>query len=413
MNKGKVLLISSGQPSLNPRLVKEADTLAENGYNVTVLYSYWNSWGTKLDAALLPTKKWDAICIGGNPEQKPAVYFISRVIYKLGKFINRLTLGLLLTDIAISRTSYFLTRKAKKYKADLYIGHNLGALPATVKAAIANRSRCGFDAEDFHRNEVTNQKDDWEVILKSRVEQKYMPLVDYLSASSPLISAAYQHLFPGKIPVTLLNVFPANTKVPLPVVNPDAPLKLFWFSQTIGAGRGLEEAIGALSILKNYAFELHLLGYTDIAFKKTLADNLTDAPLSSIHFHHPIPSDEIMVFASRFDIGLAIETGSPLNRDICLTNKIFTYLQAGLCIVASDTKAQTQLINHYPLVGKIYRKADSQSLAHELLYYHQNRRILFETRQAALTLGKEELNWENESKKFLKVIAGTLNSNIE
>ena len=51
----KIVLISPGQPSLNPRLVKEADTLAANGYDVTVLYSYWNDWGAKFDKTLLPT----------------------------------------------------------------------------------------------------------------------------------------------------------------------------------------------------------------------------------------------------------------------------------------------------------------------------------------------------------------------
>ena len=57
----KVVLITSGQPSLNPRLVKEADILANSGFDVTVLYAYWNNWGTTYDNDLLSNKKWNAI----------------------------------------------------------------------------------------------------------------------------------------------------------------------------------------------------------------------------------------------------------------------------------------------------------------------------------------------------------------
>ncbi|MEO6850572.1 MAG: hypothetical protein ABI203_06320, partial [Mucilaginibacter sp.] len=72
--KKKILLVSSGQPSLNPRLVKEADSLADAGYNVTVLYAYWNDWGTKFDTDLIASKQWKAICAGGSPGQKKFIY---------------------------------------------------------------------------------------------------------------------------------------------------------------------------------------------------------------------------------------------------------------------------------------------------------------------------------------------------
>lgn len=61
----KIVLVTSGQPSLNPRLVKEADALVEAGYEVTVIYQYWNEWGTDLDKVLLPQKKWKTIRVGG------------------------------------------------------------------------------------------------------------------------------------------------------------------------------------------------------------------------------------------------------------------------------------------------------------------------------------------------------------
>src|ERR1017187_2996597 len=62
----KICLLTPGQPSTNPRLVKEADALATAGFDVTVVYAHWESWATKADAALLATRKWSHIRVGGD-----------------------------------------------------------------------------------------------------------------------------------------------------------------------------------------------------------------------------------------------------------------------------------------------------------------------------------------------------------
>ena len=49
----KIVLITTGQPSTNPRIVKEADALHAAGYDVTVLYSFFISWAFEKDKILL------------------------------------------------------------------------------------------------------------------------------------------------------------------------------------------------------------------------------------------------------------------------------------------------------------------------------------------------------------------------
>ena len=409
MSKKRVVLITSGQPSLNPRLVKEADSLINAGYDVTVLYSYWNEWGTELDNILLPTKKWEAVLIGGSPQKNTLTYFLSRLIHKAAKIINQKTKGKSFASLAIARTSYFLAREAPQYKADLYIGHNLGALPATIKAAKVNKSLCGFDLEDFHRQEVSNDSTHPDVVLKKYLEEQYLPQADYISVSSPLIAEAYKKLFPAKSPIILCNVFNHNPNIKHSPRNPNDTIKLFWFSQTIGTNRGLNDAIDALILLKDYPFELHLLGYLPDDVRSIFTKRLLKEPTIKIYFHEPLPPDELAVFASQFDIGLALEPGFSINNELALSNKIFTYLQAGLGIVASDTQAQSDLINQYHSIGKVYQKGNAQLLADVLLFYHQNRDKLYETQAASLVLAREELNWEIEQQKFLAVVEKALN----
>ena len=387
--------------------MKEADAASDAGFDVTVLYAYWNAWGTAFDKELIPSKKWKAICVGGDPINNSSTYFFSRLFHKAAKSVNRLTGGKYLPEAALARASYFLTREAKKHKADLYIAHNLGALPAAVKAAKANKKPSGFDAEDFHRFEVSDDKNNPDVVLKTRLEDRYIPQLDYLTASSPLIAKAYEQLYPDKTPVIILNVFPKNSAIKPPILNASGPIRLFWFSQTIGPNRGIEGVLDVLSGLKERAFELHLLGHLPTESQQIFGKyNATP-----IYFHEPVSPDEIIPFASQFDIGLATEEKTPLNRDICLTNKIFTYIQAGLAVVASDTIAQQQLLNEYPGIGKIYQKGNTKTLADILASYHQNREDLFETRKSALQLAHEKLNWETEKEKFLSIIQEILTSN--
>jgi glycosyltransferase involved in cell wall biosynthesis len=391
----KVILITSGQPALNPRLVKEADSLTTAGYEVIVFYVYWNDWGTEFDVRLLPQKKWKAIRVGGHPTAQPITYLFSRFLFKLTRLAIRFK-----WDSAISRSSFFLTRELKKHQADLYIAHNLGALPAAVKAANIYKKPCGFDAEDFHRYETTDDKSDPDVQLKIYIENKYIPQVTYLSASSPQIGERYEQLYPGKKAIILLNVFPKILNDTLQLREKISPIKLFWFSQTIGKNRGLEHVIAALKSFAPKTFELHLLGKLDDHIQALI--NHPD-----IYCYPPIPPDEIPGFANRFDIGLSTELTEPQNRDICLPNKLFTYIQSGLAVIASDTSAQKAFFNSHTGSGKTYTNPDS--LKETLHYYLQNPQAISEAKKTNYALGQTTLNWENESKQFLEIVARTLN----
>jgi glycosyltransferase involved in cell wall biosynthesis len=399
----KIVLLTSGQPSLNPRLVKEADTLADAGYEVIVLYAFWNHWGTQHDQQLLPQKEWKAIRVAGDPDQQWFKFTISRLLFKLNRSFFKIS-G---SGAFAARSTPALIKEAKKHPADLYIAHNLGALPAAVKAAKKYGKRCGFDAEDFHRNEVSDDPHHPDVRLKAGIEEKYIPQVDYLTASSPQITEAYQKLFPAKRPVTILNVFQKEPDVKEHTLNESGPIKLFWFSQTIGINRGLQDVTGALGLLDNNHFELHLLGNCPDEVRA----EITNQAKITIHFYDPIPSTALAAFASQFDIGLALEPGFSTNNNLALSNKIFTYLQAGLCIVASDTIAQKSLLDSYPAIGTIYTKGNPKVLSHVLAAYNSNRARLLKAQQAAFRIAREKLNWEEEQKKFLAVIKNILTGN--
>lgn len=403
----KIVLISSGQPSLNPRLVKEADALIEAGYQLTIIYQYWNEWGSKHDVELFEKKQWEIYRIGGNPTDGRLRYWFTRFQHKIGQFLYKSFN--IFSDHAIGRSTPQLISKAKSIKADLYIAHNLAALPAAVLAAKKNDAKCGFDAEDFHRNEVTDNIFDLDFKLKKYIEDKYIKRLDYLSTASPLVGEAYSEIYPKQEPITILNAFPKQARSGINRVD-EHKLKLFWFSQTIGINRGIENIIKALSLINEIVIELHLLGNHSNNIKNYFLEIAKNSGFNNdlIYYYTPISANKIYDFASQFDVGLAAEMTIPKNRDICLTNKIFTYVQSGLAILASNTSAQEKIMDEFPNMGIIYDQFNIEHFANQIRHLAENRDTLKMYQTNSKNYGDRVLNWETEKIKFLTLIAKQL-----
>ena len=52
-----------------------------------------------------------------------------------------------------------------------------------------------------------------------------------------------------------------------------------------------------------------------------------------------------------FDVGLALERPENANYSRTVTNKLFSYLLAGLAVAASDTPGQRQVMSQVPNAG--------------------------------------------------------------
>jgi hypothetical protein len=397
-----ITFITTGQPTTNPRLVKEAETLINLGYNVKVIYCFYNKWAQHFDKDIIARNPKMYILCGGDLVEHKVTYYKTRIRQKVAFLLFKLGYRINIAEQAISRTHTEALSVATKIKTDLYIAHNLGALPAAVIAAKLTHAKVGYDAEDLHSAQYTSAKDH-SYLLNKYIEEKFFSQVNYFTAASPLIASFYKKTYLYLNPIVINNTFP---KAAIPSFNKcaDDILKLFWFSQTIGTDRGVTEIIAAMTGISNV--ELHLLGYCSEDTKMQLNNLMHDHKLKAnqLRIHPPVSPDQLLNFAAQFDIGMAAETGVPLNRDICLTNKIFTYIQCGLAVIASDTQAQTQFLHQYPQAGKIYERGNVMSLAGCINTFADDRKALYQTQLTNYQLGQTHLNWETESLTFVKTI---------
>ena len=409
----RVCLVSTGQPSTNPRLVKEADALVAAGYAVQAVGAFGGDWAIDADRSLLSSRQWSFDLVDWRRSARPLLFWKTRVRQRLLQSLvswPRTPIGW--AEAALSRPTPELTREALRRPADLYIAHNLGALPAAARAARRYGARLGFDAEDFHGGQFSAAVDSPMRRVVERIEEHYLPVCNSVTASSPGIAEAYRPLSRCGLPPCVLNVgsLAERASPTPPPASLAGPLTLYWFSQTIGPDRGLEDIVRAMGQARDVAIELHLRGTWAAGYEAVLRRLARDsgALADRIHAYPPAPPADMVRLAGRYDIGLALEPGVTPNNRLAVSNKMFTYLLAGTAVIATRTPGQEWLMRQIPDAGWLYDAGDIAGLVSHLRTCAADRARLAQARSAAWDYGTTRFNWEAEAGRFLRVVSSVL-----
>jgi glycosyltransferase involved in cell wall biosynthesis len=273
-------------------------------------------------------------------------------------------------------------------------------LAITAHAAREQKARLGFDCEDLL--DLTGHTDP--AIIHS-VEAAYLPACDYVSAASRAMAARLQQQYRIPAPTVLYNVFPLEmVRHMKPPEQRPAPvsLRLHWSGQTIGPGKGLEEAVEAAG-LAGGGIEIFLRGTPVSGYAETLSRMARERNVSLTflpHVHH----DELIGTMDQFDIGLALERATDPNYSITVTNKFFSYMLAGLALAATDTPGQREALEQAPAAGCMYPCGRPELLAEQLRRWRDDRIGLRAAQSAAWRAARERFCWDVEKTKFLALL---------
>lgn len=402
-----VCLVTPGHLSTNPRLVKEADALFTAGYRVSVVASRFIGWADDADREF-ESRPWLVRKVVFGPLAGRWRHLSASFARRLCEQINKLTGSF--AELALHPAVPALKRAACQVKADFYIAHNLAALPAASQAARQHNACLVFDAEDFHSGEFTDSPTgSFRKQLVQKIERKYLRQCDLVTAASPGIAEAYAGTYGIPMPHVVLNVFPlAEAPSMQRPLRTSGERSLYWFSQTIGPNRGLEAAIQAVALsrskpalfVRGHGSDDYLAQLSGIASKLGVADRL--------HFLPPARPSDMVNLAAEHDIGLASETGFSLNNELALSNKVFTYLLAGLPVLISDTQAQTRLSEEASGAVARFHKGDPESLGQAIDALLEHPETLAAARVEAWTCSRQRFNWDFEQQKWLSAIRKTL-----
>jgi len=396
----RVCVITAGHLATCPRMVKAADALAEAGHSVRLVSAQFLDWAAEADQAS-PTHSWTTVDY--RRTTAPATYWSTGLRFHAArKWVRMVGPGrasLAALAAAHGRASHDLLKYAIAAPADLFYAGTCGGLAIAALAARCTGVPYGLDLEDFHEGEFANGPawDHARASLRSLL-LRVLPGAAFVTAGSSAIAERYHREY-------AIPVLPVHNTFPLPAQAPDPEppradaLRLYWFSQTIGAGRGLEDVVRAIG-LAGIRAELHLRGAEQADYVASLRWLVreTNAELA-IHIHPPAPPEKMVELCLPYDAGLSPEEARNVNRELCLGNKPLTYILAGLPVVLSDTTGQRPLADDLGEGALRYRPGDLASLAAGLRRWADDRSQLHRARQASWQAATRRWNWEHRAEK--------------
>lgn len=300
-----------------------------------------------------------------------------------------------------------LRRATFHRNADLFISHSEQAMAVVVDLLRAGR-RVGVDMEDwFSEDLLPYARRRRPLRLLRSLERELLVGGCYSSCPSRAMSVALAEENSCKPPTVIYNAFSWAERSLLDDVQRDRQNRrlpsIHWYSQTLGQGRGLEDLLAALPLLKNAA-EIHLRGEPTIGFKEWLDTRVPDNWRSRIFLHGLVTNAELMPRVAEHDIGFAGEMTYCRNRDLTVTNKILYYLLAGLAAVASDTAGQREVAEQAPGAVLLYPSGDFAGLAIQLDSLLGSPERLGRAKASALRAAKQTFCWEQQEPVLLNSV---------
>jgi hypothetical protein len=404
----RICVLTPGHLSTNPRLVKEADALAGAGYEVQVIAADFVRWAREADRTFA-NRSWSVVrTLPFGPDAPMPV----RALQLLRRHLARVMVSARLDPPAVVRAAWHpigpdLVLAAMRVPAELYIAHYPAALPAAAIAAHHHGTLYAFDAEDFHLGDLPElPAHSTERRMVRAIEGRYIRGCTYVTAASPGIADAYSETYEINRPTVVLNVFPRSQAPhgPTPAGSVTPGPSVYWFSQTIGSDRGLECAVRAIGRARSRP-HLYLRGTPARGFVGRLRMIATEHDVADrIHILPPAAPTEMERLAAGYDLGLAGETGHTGNRRIALTNKVFSYLLAGLPIALSDIPAHRAIARGLSNAARLYTADDPDCLASVIDAFVGERGALAAARATAFHLGQTQFNWEMERSILLNCV---------
>ncbi|MFY7839487.1 MAG: hypothetical protein ACOVP7_04380 [Lacibacter sp.] len=338
---GYITFVTTSNLATNPRLIKEVDRAVALSYNVTIVAFHFNNWSLPLNEEIKKRLADKVTLIEVPAGRKPLLpWAVSTLLQITCKaFVKAGLQNSFALSQALQKRSLLLIQALKKLKQKptLMIAHNPGSFYPVMQYAQKEKIPFGIDVEDYHPGETNDAVAGGQM---RKLMQQTIQHAAYVSAAAPLILEEVKKDCADELPVSrvVLNYF-SSTEFQQPQVSAVTALRLVWFSQYIAEGRGLELLLEAIKDFST-TVELHLYGHLHAAFQQQYLEKA-----HNVFVHAPLTQQQLHTELAGYDVGVALENaGANYNRDICITNKLLAYYQAGLYILASQTKAQKDFV---------------------------------------------------------------------
>jgi glycosyltransferase involved in cell wall biosynthesis len=412
----RIVLLTGNSLCHNPRALKEATALARAGYCVSVLGAWLDATFKARDLRLIGELPFEFVPVL-DATLPGAANRIADVAQRIGKKAAQLAYDLTgrQSPRQLGYTTAALLQHASRMPADLYISHSEPALYVAWQLMRRGR-RVAVDMEDwFSQDLLPEARRHRPVDLLQFLERELLTAGACAFCPSQAMTAALVETYGCRPPTVIYNAFPWADRQGLDGSAADrqnrAIPSIYWFSTTLGPGRGIEDLVAALPFMTSDA-EIHLRATAPPDFVQALRQKLPERWRSRLFLHAPVANDQLLARIAEHDIGFAGEIPYCRSRDTTVTNKILHYLLGGLPTVASDTAGQREVARQAPGAVLVYGAGNARELAGRLEELILSPARMERASSGALAAARDVFCWEQQEAPLLAAIAPLLATSV-
>jgi len=364
----KVIMLLSNPFKPDPRVYKEAKSLVNNGYDVTVL-------------------AWDREC---KYPKKEVIDGIKIERIRLKALYGKITLFvyLFLWDIAV-----FFKMVFRKF--DVIHCHDFDTLPIGIFLSKILNKKVIFDAHELYYHYLLNAGFRKLAFLFKKIEEFLVKNIEGIITATPGLMENYSKTLSKNTKKEIIyNVAEKDIFESFKKTN----MKKFIISY-IGSIRYPKSLLNLFDACKDIEnIEIHVVGggtHREEIKKESLKYAQVKVFGSFIY-------SEILNFYEKSDCIYAVYGSDSINVKLAFPVKLFEAMMCGIpVIVDKNTDAATFVENNK--IGFAIDGNSKDEICKIICYLKENPDICLEIGKKAKKLAKEKYNWEIESKKLLKL----------
>lgn len=321
----KVISIVMNNFKNDTRVLKEAITLKNNGFDVMVL---------ALHDGKSSLKEYENV----------SDIDVHRVVLKTKNLPKSLVYQLL------KYCEFFYKAIKECKKADIIHCNDLQPLPVAVTVKLVNfgKTKIVYDAHEYE-TEVKGLTGIRKGLAKI-LERLLIKFVDKVITVNNSIAEKYEEMYGIKKPYIILNspnkwaVIEKNDTF-REKFNISKENKIFLYQGGFSKGRGIEILLEAFSKIDVKNVSIIFMGYGELEdkIKEYAAKN------KNIFYHEAVSPQILLNYTVSADYGVILYNNICLNNYYCLPNKFFEYSMTGLPIICSNFPEMVRLVQKYKI----------------------------------------------------------------
>ena len=308
-----------------------------------------------------------------------------------------------LPGMTLAEQTWATTAALIRERADVYHAHDANALLQAYLAARINRAALVYDAHELWSGGIARK---WTARLRLAVMQRVEGTLARRAQGVITVNesvAQELHRLYGISPVVLMNcqeyVEVEKNDILRRELDIPADRYIVIYAGSLTAGRGLENLIAAVPYLERAV--VVLMG-RDRLNGKLQRLSRESGVADRVYFHPPVPSDEVTRYVASADVGVMPTLAVKLSYYYGSGNKLFHYIMAGIPAAVSDQPEKRRIVETYD-VGVVFDETDPRSIAQAINDLLADRERYEQMCRNARRAAREELNWEVEEQKLLRL----------